>query len=172
MQAAGLPVYDVESYLNDPKNQALLHSASKNSTAGPSAKKDNKGPSGQVGGTEPVQLGGPKTTHYTGVLNQLCQKKGLNPLFEIDGPNGMQGFGGRLKVGEEVVAQGLETRWQSKKEAREELARMGIERVKQMESHNIAQEKAENWIGRLLGISTAGVLFPNHTISSNKRIQS
>ena len=51
-----------------------------------------------------------------------------------------------------AVVEGGETRWQSKKEAREELAGRGTEVVKGMTAVQAGESSTgENWVGKLLG---------------------
>lgn len=146
-QAAGLPIYNVEAYLNDPDNQSILSSAAKNSNS----KKKAEQP-GIKTMDEPVQLGSPKTSHHVSALNHLCQERGLVPEFEIDG-NEFTGFGGWLKIGNEII--GSDEKWQSKKSAKEGLAAKGTETVKNMQGKGKGSATGtpeKNWVGLLLGM--------------------
>ena len=152
LQAAGLPVYDVDAYLNDPKNQSLLHDliATKKGKASTS-RQDSCTGSGSSS-TEPVQLGGPKTSHYVKVLYELCQSRGLQPEFEIDGDE--SGFGGWISINGETI--GTDEKWRSKKEAKEGLAQKGIDLASRVAQNArptpaAAAGPRENWIGKLLG---------------------
>ena len=158
LQAAGLPLFDIDAYLNDPRNQVVLSSPSAASSPPPKKKRltsDGGGSSSSTAAsTIPVQLGAPKTSHNTQALNQLCQSKGLVPEFKIDGDQDW-GFGGSLTVGGQTIVG--EKRWKNKKEAKEGLAEMGLPMVKEMDK--VAREKEnkapgepeKNWVGMLLG---------------------
>ncbi|MCJ1225681.1 hypothetical protein MMC12_002330 [Toensbergia leucococca] len=154
LQAAGLPIYDVEAYLNDPKNKNVLDSSAKKPLGHSAGKgKSSSNNIGHINATEPVQLGAPKTSHHVSALYLLCQQRGLTPSFEIEEND--QTFGGRLIVGNAVV-EGGETRWQSKKEAREELAGRGTEVVKGMTAVQAGESSTgENWVGKLLEFHNA-----------------
>ena len=140
-EAAGLPVYDIDSYLT--KN------------AGASAAAANKAPKTHTFAAndppEPVPLVS-KTSFSIGALNTQCQSKGFSPIFEI---NGTPDFGGFLRLRDVTVTS--DRRWPSKKEAREDLAEKGLEIVKGMEARRKEpgdpQMPASNWIGMLLGKS-------------------
>lgn len=144
-QADSLVVHDVEAYLNDPKNKALMASSSK---------KQSISTTTVYGTPEPVQLGGPKTSHHVSMLHHLCQAKCLVPQFEIE----MQadgGFGGSLRIGTETVySHGGSP---SKKEAKEALAEKGVQLVKGMvgtgKGTTSSEEEHKNWIGLLQGAS-------------------
>ncbi|KAI4134070.1 MAG: hypothetical protein LQ347_001839, partial [Umbilicaria vellea] len=126
LQAAGLPVFDIDEYLSSPATQAVLDSSParkpKTSQHQLSKSSSSTGPP-SADHTEPVQLGGPKTSHFVPLLNNLCQAKGLTPVFEILDHGG--GFGGKLLVAGETVER--EGTWGTKKEAREKLAEFGVE---------------------------------------------
>ena len=136
LQAAGLPIYDVDAFLAAPENATLLHHA----------------PDRKNAPTQPVSLGS-RSNHHVTTLNLLCQQKGLVPDFQIDGGASNADFGGFLKIGDVVIAR--DGRWHSKKEAREALAERGLETVKSMEAEKKVPKtsgvKDKNWIGLLLG---------------------
>lgn len=145
LQADSLVVHDVEAYLNDPKNKALIASMSKSSAATTTT----------YGAPLPVQLGGPKTAHHIPALHHLCQVRKLVPQFEIETQAGGR-FGGCLRIGTETILS-HET-FPTKKEAKEALAEKGVELVKDMvdkgkEVGPSSEEKRKNWIGLLLGKS-------------------
>ena len=149
LQAAGVPTYDVDSYLADPANAALLASPLKPKKSTPrTPDKDLINP------TEPVSLGS-KTSHHVSALTTLCQTRGVQPVFEIEGEPSVPDFGGVLRIGETTIAS--EERWRSKKEAREALAEKGMEAVRNMEvkkkEPGTAKTPGEtkNWVGMLLG---------------------
>ncbi len=143
LQAAGLPIYGVETYLAAPENAALLHRAPDRKNA------PTKQPEPE---NQPVSLGS-KSTHHTTALNLLCQQKGLVLDFQIDGDASNTNFGGLLKIGDETIAG--DERWHSKKEAREALAEMAFETAKNMEAKRkepgTSGVKDKNWIGMLQG---------------------
>lgn len=87
---------------------------------------------------------------YVVELYQLCQQtEGLVPLFEIECDAQGASWGGKLIVGGRTISRG-ETRWQSKKAAREGLAEVGVGVVRgMMKTEN---GKAKNWIGMLQGM--------------------
>ncbi|SLM36826.1 Double-stranded RNA-binding domain [Lasallia pustulata] len=124
LQAAGLPVYDIDEYLASPATQAVLDSS--------------------TDPTEPVQIGGPKTSHFVPLLNTLCQAKGLTPVYEILAQDGR--FGAKLTVGGETVER--EGTWTTKKEAREKLAECGVEVVRDLTpTAASAVTNGDNWGG-------------------------
>ena len=148
-QAAGLPVYDVDSYLNanpdlrsNPPKPVQYKKASTKTPASTDT-------------PEPVSVG-TKTSFYVAALNTQCQLKGFFPVFEIEGEPSIGDFGGVLKLGDVTITS--DQRWRSKKEAREGLAERGLEAVKEIEptrkepgAHN---ETGRNWVGMLQGIDT------------------
>lgn len=87
---------------------------------------------------------------YVVELYQLCQQtEGLVPLFEIECDAQGASWGGKLIVGGRTISKG-ETRWQSKKAAREGLAEVAVGVVRgMMKTEN---GKAKNWIGMLQGM--------------------
>ncbi|KAL8692257.1 MAG: hypothetical protein Q9218_002673 [Villophora microphyllina] len=147
LQAAGLPVVDIEAYLNDPRYQGPIPSKSP-----PQKKQTTQNTSSS---SEPVQLGAPKTSHNVPMLHQLCQERGLVAEFKIDGEQ-TEGFCGSVRVGEEVISN--DQRWPNKKEAKEALAELALPVVRNMEAvkrDKVASggEQERNWIGMLLGKS-------------------
>ena len=146
LQAAGLPIYDVDAFLAAPENATLLHHAPDRKNA------PTQQPKAETNPSQPVSLGS-KSTHHVSTLNMLCQQKGLVPDFQIDGDASNTDFGGFLKIGDVVIAR--DERWHSKKEAREALAEKGLETVKGMDAEKKAPNtpgvKDKNWIGLLLG---------------------
>lgn len=84
-------------------------------------------------------------------LHQLCQQtEGLVPLFEIECDAQGATWGGRLTMGDRTISRGGETRWQSKKTAREGLAEVGVGVVRGMMKNE--DGKAKNWTGMLQGM--------------------
>ncbi|KAL8729091.1 MAG: hypothetical protein Q9181_005125, partial [Wetmoreana brouardii] len=163
LQAAGLPVYDIESYLNDPQHQPTLNSPSAKSP--PPKKQKIQGGSSSSSST-PVQLGAPKTTHHVSALHQVCQERGLVAEYNIDG-NQVGGFNGTVTVGDQVISS--EQRWPNKKEAKEGLAVLAMPVVRDMEavkrdkqiSSLSSREQEKNWVGMLLEYHNA--VDPTHT---------
>ncbi|KAM0797845.1 hypothetical protein BDR22DRAFT_823917 [Usnea florida] len=145
LQAAGLPIYDVDAFLAAPENATLLHHAPDRKNAPTQQRKPELDP------LQPVSLGS-RSNHHLAALNLLCQQKGLVPDFQIDGDASNADFGGFLKIGDVVIAR--DERWHSKKEAREALAERGLETVKGMKAEkkvpNTPGVKDKNWIGLLL----------------------
>ena len=143
LQSAGLPVYDVDAYLNDPKNQALLASTSKSKKAVAAQSSSS--------GNEPVLLGGPRTSHHIKTLYDICNPKGLQPEFEFEGDE--QGFSGWVSINGETI--GTDERWPNKKAVKEALAERAIPLAKSMPVLAVkpapAAESKVNWIGKLLG---------------------
>ena len=156
LQAAGLPIYDVDAFLAAPENATLLHHAPDRKNAPTQQRKPELDP------LQPVSLGS-RSNHHATALNLLCQRKGLVPDFQIDGDASKADFGGFLKIGDVVITR--DERWHSKKDAREALAERGLEIVKGMEAEknvpNTPGVKDKNWIGLLLG------QFPVHTRSTS-----
>lgn len=145
LQSAGLPLYNVETYLNRPENHSLLSSPAINSS-----NKENLQTSGTKSMDEPVQLGS-QTSHHVMAFYHLCQERGLIPAFEIE-ESELGRFGGWLKVGNVTI--GSDEKWRSKKMAKEGLAAKGIEVVKGMPAKGkgpASGSSEKNWIGLLLG---------------------
>lgn len=141
-QAAGLAIYDAETYVNDPKSQALLAANAKNTPTNPGKSHDGAPPSNLV------PVGAPKTNHHVTTLYMLCQKRGIVPEFEIDGSQ--SGFGGWLKIGNETISR--DERWSTKKDAKEGLAERGVEVVRGMQEREGAPAAGvQNWVGQLQG---------------------
>ena len=139
---------DVDKFLNDPKNKALLTDSTASKASKSSAgKRRTANPSNSSTG-EPLQLGAPKTSHHVPLLYHECQQRGYNPEFEFEGDN--HGFGGSVTINGETFSSDL--RWNSKKEAKEGLAELAVPFVKAMEHcDKPASGPQENWIGKLLG---------------------
>lgn len=146
LEAAGLPVYDIDAYLSDPKNAALLASTPAHKNTPAKALQSGSDPA------QPVALGS-KSSHHVTALNILCQQKGLMPKYEIDGDISNADFGGLLRIGEMTIA--CDDRWHSKKEVREALAAKGVETFKAMETAKRKEPgtagENRNWVGLLLG---------------------
>lgn len=152
LKAAGLPIYDVEAYLNESRNQLPIKSPPVKSPPQKKQKVRDVSPSSASG--TPVQLGAPKTNHYVSALHQLCQERGLIAEYEIDGDQ-VEGFGGMVTIGGQTVASDQRSR--NKKEAKEALAELGLPLVREMdavkrEKQGVAGEQdKKNWVGLLLG---------------------
>lgn len=151
LQAAGLPVYDIEAYLKDPRHQPSPP------VAFPPVKKQKTQGGSSSSSSAPVQLGAPKTSHNVPALHQLCQERGIVAGFEIDGDQA-EGFNGTVAVADQVISS--EQRWRNKKEAKEVLAALAVPVVKDMEvvkgnKQKLATggEQEKNWVGLLLGKS-------------------
>ena len=156
LQAAGLPVFDVDDYLNDPRNQLLLEKPtnSKKGKSSNSTKDTLPGSGSSV--PEPVPLGGPKTSYRVKLLNEFCQSNGLEVGYNIEGDQ-MRLFGGSVSINGETA--GSTRRWPNKKEAKEGLAEQGIElaRRKAAEKRPVASAATGtqvNWAGKLQGTNT------------------
>ncbi|KAL8828071.1 MAG: hypothetical protein Q9170_006756 [Blastenia crenularia] len=139
LKAAGLPIYDIQTYLNEPRNQETLTS--------PSQKKQKVRDASSSSSCTPVQLGAPITTHHVSALHQLCQERGLRAEFEIDGDQ-VTGFSGMVTIEGQTVAS--EQRWRNKKEAKEGLAALGLPVVREMEAvkrekQSGSGEQDKNW---------------------------
>lgn len=155
LQAAGLSVQDVNTYLNDPENATVLASAKrrKGTTASANPTTTNGNPNlnphlianiSTIMDTpvpEPVQLGNPQTSYHVAQLNHLCQERGLRPIFEFAEPTA-QRFSVVLRFGEVVVTLGGDREGErqgdgnatfgSKRGAKEAVAAKGIEVLKEM----------------------------------------
>ncbi len=154
LQAAGLPVYDLDTFLNDPRNQASPEAKS------PPQKKQRTDPAISSSSSAPEQLGSPKTTHNVPALHHLCQERGLIPEYEIDGDQAL-GFAGTVTVGGETIIS--DQRWRNKKEAKEGLAELAVPVVREigpmqkgkavLMTPKENREPEKNWVGMLLGES-------------------
>ena len=142
LQAAGIPVYDIDSYL--AQNAGLRSTSSANNVNA-----SKKHTTTTLSSPEPVSLG-TRTGFHVSALNTQCQGKGILPVFEIEGTTD---FGGVLKLGGAVVT--TDQRWRSKKEAKEGLAEKGLEVVKKIgarqKSPGEPKEQGKNWVGLLHG---------------------
>ena len=150
VKAFDLPVYDIESYLGDPKNGSLLDKSTNTATKASASRSSKQ--SASNGSVEPVSLGS-KTSHHVSALMQLCQLKGLKAEFDINGDASNADFGGTLRIGDNEILS--DEHWHSKKEAKEALAQKGIEAARGMEStKNVnAEVTKKNWVGMLQGKS-------------------
>ncbi|KAL8675170.1 MAG: hypothetical protein Q9168_000423 [Polycauliona sp. 1 TL-2023] len=168
LQAAGLPIYDIDTFLNDPRNQASPE------TKSPPQKKQRTNHGLSSSSSAPEQIGSPKTTHNVPALHQLCQERGLVAEYDIDGDQAMW-FGGTVTVGAEVIMS--DQRWQNKKETKERLAELALPLVREMElrqkakpvpsssssssSPNEKRELERNWVGMLVEYFNA--VDPTHS---------
>ncbi|CAO1605487.1 hypothetical protein XANCAGTX0491_009004 [Xanthoria calcicola] len=169
LQAAGLPVYDLETYLNDPRNQASPEAKS------PPQKKQrtDQAKSSSSASSAPEQLGSPKTTHNVPALHHLCQERGLVPEYEIDGDQAL-GFAGTVAVGGETIIS--DQRWRNKKEAKEGLAELAVPVVREMGPMQKGKavlmtpkenrEPEKNWVGMLLEYHNATDPTHSHPAST------
>lgn len=154
LQAAGVPVYDFDAYMNDPSHQLLLQDSVTAKKGKTSSLRNNSSTGSGSSSIEPVQLGAPKTSQHVKVLYEICQGSGLQLEFKIDGDN--SGFGGWVSVnGEKIEADEL---WRNKKEAKEGLAEKGMELAQKLAQNpksapvpSAAVGPQVNWIGNLLG---------------------
>ncbi|KAI9876999.1 MAG: hypothetical protein M1830_005065 [Pleopsidium flavum] len=158
LQAAGLSVHDVNSYLNDPENERLLAETSKrhkglnNKAKTPSTTTTTAGVEGApTTTTEPVQLGSPKTSHHISRLNHLCQERGLRPVFDFDEPE-PQKFTAVVRFGELVFTTEGKV-FESKREAKEAVAAQGMRVLEDVPvpgaGAGVGGGEGENWVGML-----------------------
>ncbi|KAL9641276.1 MAG: hypothetical protein Q9204_000125 [Flavoplaca sp. TL-2023a] len=152
LQAAGLPVFDIETFLNDPRNQVSPEVKS------PPPKKQRTNHANSSSLSAPEQIGSPKTTHNVPALHHICQERGLLVDYDIDGDQ-LAGFGGTVTVGGQTIMS--DQRWQNKKEAKEGLAELAVPVVRGMGTKH--KDKAlplspkenrppeRNWVGMLIG---------------------
>lgn len=163
-QAAGLPAHNIDTYLNDPENQALLASRSKSKKAVAAQSSSS--------GNEPVLLGVSRTSHHVKTLYDICNPKGLEPEFAIEGD--YQGFSGWVSINGRTV--GTDEKWPNKKAAKEALAERAIPLINSMPSL-VAKPAADaeskvNWIGKLLeyhnSISpTQGPIYQEYAVGAS-----
>lgn len=154
LQAAGVPVYDFDAYMNDPSHQLLLQGSVTAKKGKTSSLRNNSSTGSGSSSTEPVQLGAPKTSQHVKVLYEICQGSGLQLEFKIDGDP--SGFGGWVSVnGEKIETDEL---WRSKKEAKEGLAGKGMELAQKLAQNpksapvpSAVAGPPVNWVGNLLG---------------------
>ena len=143
----GLALHDVDTFLNDPQNQALLASKARFvAAAGPKPPKDDEA-------QRPVPIGHTQSSQNIQTLYYLCQQRGIVPEFEIDGDASTADWGGWLKINEHII--GSDERWPSKKATREGLAEKAIEIVKAVKVNEVPSSSSSsqtNWVGKLLGM--------------------
>ncbi len=153
--------YDINQYLNDPSNAAILNSTSSR----------------------------PPIGYHVSLLHQICKTKGLAPEFEVEGLPGKAIFTGKLKVGDLIIT--LDDTCPSKKEARDRLVEKAIEPVNGIEIPNSVhstsggsglteereEDKDQNWIGMLLGMLSPMFhpfpihrQYPNSSLNPTNRI--
>lgn len=152
LQAAGLPVFDIETFLNDPRNQASPEVKS------PPPKKQRTNQANSSSLFAPEQIGSPKTTHNVPALHHICQERGLLAEYDIEGDQ-LAGFGGTVTVGGETIMS--DQRWRNKKEAKEGLAELAVPVVRVMGpkhkdkvlslSPKENRPPERNWVGMLIG---------------------
>ncbi|KAL9041972.1 MAG: hypothetical protein Q9180_000920 [Flavoplaca navasiana] len=162
LQAAGLPVFDIETFLNDPRNQVSPEVKS------PPPKKQRTNQANSSSLSAPEQIGSPKTTHNVPALHHICQERGLLAEYDIDGDQ-LAGFGGTVTVGGQTLMS--DQRWRNKKEAKEGLAELAVPVVRGMGPKH--KDKAlpllpkenrppeRNWVGMLLEYYNA--VDPTHS---------
>lgn len=147
-------VYDVDAYLADPANVALLQSAASSAQHANYKEAESSNKEQRL---QPVELG-TQTSHYVSRLYEECQAKGLTPVFDIEGEADRATFGGVLRIGDATIT--LADQCGSKKKARERLAEKGVEVIKNMKAGmkedspagvEGGTEKEVNWIGMLQG---------------------
>lgn len=147
----------VDAYLADPANVAYLTSI----TAPSSRRKGQRSTS--TSAADPMELDddcapievNTRTSHHVPALNNLCQSRGLTPIYNISGEVDKALFTGSLKVGKVTIT--LDQECRSKKEVRELLAEQALEAVKTMDGPSredqSADDEGQNWVGKLLGKS-------------------
>ncbi|KAI4146778.1 MAG: hypothetical protein LQ341_001993, partial [Variospora aurantia] len=152
VKAVVLPIYDIDAYLNDPRNQEAAASTPATSPLG--KKEKTRDDTSSSASCTPVQLGAPRTSYQVAALHQLCQERGLRADFEIEGEQN-RWFGGMVTIGGQTIAS--EKRWRTKKEAKEALAELALPLAREIEAawkgkgengEHVPQDK--NWVGMLL----------------------
>ncbi|MCJ1420798.1 hypothetical protein MMC32_007157, partial [Xylographa parallela] len=155
---APLHLYDVASFLSAPSTTSLLATA-------PSTTKTKPSPSTPSTTITPtttttaLPLSGPHSAASVSRFYELCQAKGLTPLFTIaEDVLRPQWFTGSLAVGPATLA--LDDSQPTKKQARQLLAERGCELVRGMAARVVVVPRpddtaspsggAENWVGKLL----------------------
>lgn len=147
LQAAGLDVQNVESYLSNPETSRLLKAAS-----APTA-----WPTFAEGSVAPVQLGPARSSQCISELTQIAQQRGLQAHFDFDEPQ-RQRFTGALRLGTHVVRLPDGVTFGSKREAKEALAAEGLEVLRRLPAAAAPgggqaglEGGEENWVGKLVG---------------------
>ena len=152
-----------EDYLELPQTKALLAAANANSKGKGSKSKSNAA-------VQSVQLGEPASSFHTAELHQLGQPLGIVPEYHLEGDN-QQGWGGKLVLGERTITKdGI--KWQTKKAAKDGLAELGLEVMKEMTNvHDML--KTRNWVGLLhefyaksLNSHVSGPVYTEYAIGS------
>ncbi|MCJ1388742.1 hypothetical protein MMC18_001591 [Xylographa bjoerkii] len=154
---APLVLHDVHAFLSSPETVSLLSSA-------PSTR--------PRGALVPVQLGGPHSSASVSRFYELCQEKGLTPVFAIEEDAARpEWFTGTLTV-DGATPLVLDARQPSKKEARQLLAERGCAlvrglpaRVQRKDASNPPAAAAENWVGKLLEFSALAPALPAPTFT-------
>lgn len=166
-------VFSIEEFERQHHEQALLDAQlqpSRSELSGrPTTTAGNgtttaRNPASQLAPAVAVPLGKPRTTEHIKHFHELCQQRGIAPAFEFENVD-QQRFGVRLSFGDKVLEE--KGPFNSKKEAKEAVAERGLEVVREMVregalstdeggSRGGGEERAENWIGLLLGKSMNG----------------
>lgn len=142
MSGSPFCVISVDDYLERPQTKAFLAAANANSNGKSSEDKTN----GSLAVVQPVKLGEPTSSFHTAELNQLGQLLRIVPEYNLEGDS-QQGWGGKLTLGERVITEeGI--RWQTKRAAKDGLAKLGVEAMKAMTSVQ-DRLKTRNWAGLL-----------------------
>ncbi|MCJ1323223.1 hypothetical protein MMC15_008577 [Xylographa vitiligo] len=173
---APLHLYDVSTFLSSPTTTSLLSTPPSTNT-----KTNPPLPSTTTTTTTALPLSGPHSAASVSRLYQLCQAKGLTPLFAIDeDPLRPQWFRGSLAVGPATLA--LEASQPTKKQARQLLAERGCALVRGMPARDARPQHAsttttitttdpepaavaENWVGKLLEFSAQDPTLPAPTFT-------
>ncbi|MCJ1436814.1 hypothetical protein MMC27_006196 [Xylographa pallens] len=148
---APLHLYNVDTFLSAPQTTSLLAPT-----------------------TTALPLSGPHSAASVSRFYELCQDKGLTPLFAIaEDPLRPQWFTGSLAVGPATLA--LETSQPTKKQARQLLAERGCALVRAMAPRvartddpanpSAAAAGVENWVGKLLEFSARHPALPAPTFT-------
>ena len=181
---AGLPIFDLQSYLSDPSHASPLALPKKlNHFVQSPAQSNNNLASAANTARSPVPLG-TKTSHHVPTLNTICQAKGLpTPVYDLNqqGEGNEVSFGGSVRISEAVISS--EKRWRNKKETKEGLAEQAMAIVSAMtprgreasgrQNENANTNSTKNWIGMLQDYHSAAYggaqspLYNYYSLGSN-----
>ncbi|MCJ1405480.1 hypothetical protein MMC11_008708, partial [Xylographa trunciseda] len=150
---APIHLYDVHTFLSSTATATAPSPTTSSSSSSTTA--TNRPPGAPL---VPVPLGTPHSAASVSRLHELCQEKGLSPVFAIEeDPARAQWFRGSLSVGAAAATLVLDASQPTKKEARQLLAAQGCELVRGMPARVRRRDDAaaggpagENWVGKLL----------------------
>ena len=147
---AALQLHDVDTFLNNPQNIALLATGGSSNKATRSSGKQRTSVSSGSSTAEPIHIGTSRPGNHVSLLYYECQQRGLSPDFEFEGDQ--EGFHGSVTISGQIFS--TDQIWPNKKEAKEGLSEKALPFVKALALNRqvkVSTAPRENWIGKLQG---------------------